>query len=85
MVEFIDITPEREGTPLNRANLMAMQGFCSSTTVLNDDGSITTLYPKGVRLDVTFNYDGSVTSVLTGEKVITKKTTFNGTISEVIY
>ena len=32
MVEFIDKTTEQAGTPINRKNLMAMQGFVATET-----------------------------------------------------
>ena len=40
MIEFIDKTTARNGTRINRATLMAMQGFMAETTVFNADGSI---------------------------------------------
>ena len=41
MLEFIDKTTTKNGTPINRANMMAIQGFVAKTTVFNNDGSIT--------------------------------------------
>lgn len=86
MIEFIDKTSTQNGTALNRANLMAMQGFIANTTVFNADGSITETNSKGEKLTTTFNADGSITETFVGSKTITKKTTFNsdGSISEVI-
>lgn len=86
MIEFIDKTSTQSGTPINRANLMAMQGFVANTTVFNADGSITETNSKGEKLTTTFNADGSITETFVGSKTITKKTTFNsdGSISEVI-
>ena len=86
MIEFIDKTSTQSGTPINRANLMAMQGFVANTTVFNADGSITETNSKGEKLTTTFNADGSITEKFVGSKTITKKTTFNsdGSISEVI-
>jgi exosome complex RNA-binding protein Rrp42 (RNase PH superfamily) len=86
LIDFIDKTSEQSGTPINRDNLMAMQGFISSDTVFNDDGSITETNSKGETLTTTFNDDGSITEIFVGEKTITKTTTFNSdrSISEVI-
>lgn len=84
MIEFIDKTSTQRGTPINRANLMAIQGFVARTTVFNDDGSITETNSKGEKLTTSFNADGSITETFVGEKTIVKTTTFNsdGSISE---
>ena len=86
MIEFIDKTSEQDGTPINRENLMAMQGFVANNTIFNDDGSITETNSNGEVLTTVFNDDGSITETFVGEKTITKTTTFNddGSISEVI-
>lgn len=85
MIEFIDKTSEQEGTPINRDNLMAMQGFIANNTIFNADGSITETNSKGEVLTTVFNEDGSITEIFMGEKTITKTTSFSGnTISEVI-
>ena len=86
MIEFIDETAEKEGTPLNRKNLMAVQGFAEATININEDGSIVETSPEGYTLTTTFNVDGSITDVLVGEKTITKTTTFeaDGSIKEVL-
>ena len=86
MTDFIDKTSEQNGTPLNRENMMALQGFQAKTTVFNGDGSITETNSKGETLTTTFNSDGSITETFVGEKTITKTTTFNddGSITEVI-
>lgn len=75
-----------DGTPINRENMMALQGFQAKTTVFNADGSITETNAKDETLTTTFNADGSITETFVGEKTITKTTTFNadGSISEVI-
>ena len=85
MQEFIDETAEKEGTPINRKNMMAIQGFVGKTVTFGDDGSITQINTDGQTLVTKFN-DGSVTETFTGEKTITKTTYFNddGSISEVI-
>ena len=86
MIEFIDETAEKSGTPLNRANMMALQGFIPLTTVFGDDGTITETNSKGQTLTTVFNADGSITETFVGEKTIAKTTYFdnNGTIREVI-
>lgn len=86
MIDFVDKTSEQNGTPINRENLMAMQGFVATNTVFNADGSITETNGKGETLTTVFNADGSITETFVGEKTITKTTTFNvdGSISEVI-
>ena len=86
MKDFIDETIEQEGTPINRANLMAIQGFQAKTTVFASDGSIVETNESLERLTTTFNPDGSITETFVGEKTITKTTTFNsdGSVSEVI-
>lgn len=75
-----------EGTPINRENMMALQGFIANDTVFNADGSITETNSKGETLTTVFNADGSITETFIGEKTITKTTTFNvdGSITEVI-
>ena len=75
-----------EGTPINRENLMAMQGFVANTIIFNSDGSITETNSLGQTLTTVFNADGSVTETLSGEKTISLTTTFNsdGSISEVL-
>lgn len=84
MIDFIDKTSEKNGTPLNRENLMAIQGFEAKTTVFNDDGSITETNTNGQTKMTVFNTDGSITEIFTGEKTITKTITFNsdGSITE---
>ena len=86
MIEFIDKTSEQNGTPINRENLMAIQGFQAKNTVFNDDGSIMETNEDGHTLTTVFNSDNSITETFTGEKTITKTTNFNddGSISEVI-
>ena len=86
MLEFIDKTTTKNGTPINRANMMAIQGFVAKTTVFNDDGSVTETNGKGETLRTVFNNDGSITETFVGEKTLVKTTRFesNGTISETI-
>ena len=85
MVEFIDKTADRSGTPLNRANIMAIQGFEALETTFNNNTIIQT-NAKGETLTTIFNNDGSIVETFQGEKTIVKTTIFNanGSISEVI-
>ena len=84
--EFIDTPTDREGTPINRANMMAIQGFIGCTIEYGDNGEIIETNANGEVLTTIKNADGSYTQTLVGEKTITKTTTFNknGTITEVI-
>lgn len=77
----------QNGTPLNRQNLMAMQGFGSVETVFNADGSITETFQDGSTKKTVFNADGSISETFTaGAQTMIKTTSFNedGSISEVI-
>lgn len=86
MLEFIDKTTTQSGTPINRANLMALQGFVAKTTTFNADGSIIETNGRGETLTIVFNSDGSITETFKGSKTIVKTTRFNsdGTIIETI-
>ena len=86
MIEFIDKTTEQAGTPINRENLMALQGFIAKNTIFNEDGSVTETNSKGENLTTVFNEDGSITETFVGEKTIVKTTVFeeDGSILEVI-
>jgi hypothetical protein len=86
MREFIDKTSSQAGTPINRANLMAIQGFEAKTTRYNSDGSITEVNGNNETLTIKFNANGSITETFVGKKTIIKTITFNsdGTISEVV-
>lgn len=85
MKEFIDETSVENGTPINRANMMAVQGFIGKEIVFNDDGSIVETNSNGEILTVTFGEDGSITETFSGQKIITKTTSFiNNKIVEVM-
>ena len=87
MKEFIDKTSERSGTPLNRATMMAVQGFEMKRVVFNEeDGSITETNADGHTKTTTFNADGTITETFVGEKTITLTTKFEQktVISEVL-
>lgn len=74
MIEFIDKTSDANGTPINRANMMAIQGFVGMTTEKKDGGILQT-NSNGDTLFTVKNDDGSITQTFTGEKIITKKIT----------
>lgn len=78
-VEMAD-EPTNEGTPLNRYNLMAMQGFMASTTEFLADGSIKETNSDGDILLTEFLADGSIKETFTpsdGLAIIVKTTIFN--------
>lgn len=86
MKDFIDkITDVTDGTPINRANMMAVQGFIDNTIVFSGNQIIETNGDNEVKT-TTFNADGSITEEFVGDETITKTITFNtnGTISEVV-
>ena len=86
MVDFIDKTADKNGTPLNRANIMAIQGFEALETTFVGDNTIIETNAKGETLTTVLNKDGSIVETFKGEKTIVKTTIFNknGSISEVI-
>lgn len=77
MKEFIDDTELEEGTDINRANMLAAQGFQSKTTIFSGNSIIET-NGDGEVLTTTFNQDGTISEVFEGEKTITKTTSFSG-------
>ena len=85
LIEFIDKTSEQSGTPINRKNLMAVQGFDNATIVQNVDGGYTIANSNGEVLTITF--DNGILQSFSGQKTINKKITFNedGSIEERVY
>lgn len=67
----LDDSAKVEGTPLNRENMMAVQGFIAETTVYIDNGATRT-NSLGQTLTTAVNSDGSVTETFTGDKTITR-------------
>lgn len=65
------------GTPMNRANLMAIQGFVAETIVFNSDGSITKTNSNGETLTIRFDANGSITKTFVGKKTITLTISFD--------
>lgn len=92
MIDFIDKTTEQNGTPINRENLMAMQGFIATKTdpptknALGEEQIIQTNIETGEQLITTFKLNRQIEEKFIGQKTITKTTTFNsdGSITEVI-
>ena len=90
--EYVTISmadnPNVAGTPLNRANLMALQGFENITVTFNTDGSITERNANGEALTTTFNADDSITErFVSAEGIVISKTTTidaNGNVTEVV-
>ena len=72
MIDFIDKTTEQNGTPINRENLMAMQGFISKNnsfvgsafieTNNNGETLVTAIYPD--RYVITFSGDKTITKTI---------------------
>ena len=92
MIDFVDKTSEQSGTPINRENLMAMQGFVATRTdppTTNELGEVQIIQTNteiNEQLITTFKLNGQIEDKFIGKKTITKTTTFNadGSISEVI-
>lgn len=85
MIEFIDKTSTVSGTPINRANLMAIQGFIAQDIVFNSDGSIVKTNELGQTLTIKRNEDNTITETFVGDKTIVKTISFdNGQIKVVI-
>lgn len=86
MIEFIDKTSTQSGTPLNRASMMAIQGFVAKKVVFLDTGEIKEKNENGEVKTTIFNDDGSITIRFVGKKTITKKILFGNddSITEVI-
>lgn len=86
MKEFVDKTSTASGTPINRATLMAIQGFVTESIVFNPDGSIVRTNDDGETLTTKFNADGSFTKTFVGQHTITITVSFdnNGNINKII-
>lgn len=85
MIEFIDKSSENNGTPINRENMMGVQGFANVKTVFHSDGRVTeTDMLTGYVKTTLTNADGSITETFEGEKTISKTTRFlaDGSIME---
>ena len=81
--DFIDKTSEQNGTPINRENMMAVQGFIKNTIRFSGNQIIETNANNEI---LTTTFEGNkIVETFRGEKIITKTTTFSGAvISEVV-
>lgn len=92
MIDFIDKTTVQSGTPINRENMMAIQGFsnCDIYEDVNELGEkqiIEDYVDRNEKLITTFKLDGRIEEKFVGEKTITKTYSFgigNNISSEVI-
>ena len=86
MIDFIDKTNTQSGTPLNRASMMAIQGFVAKKVEFLDTGEIKEKNDNGEVKTTIFNDDGSITIRFVGKKTITKNILFGNddSITEVI-
>ena len=73
MIEFIDKTSEKNGTPISRQNLMAVQGYQGETVVFGDN--IVKTNDKGETETITF-LENKIIKQFVGEKTITQTITF---------
>lgn len=73
MVDFIDKTSEKNGTPISRQNLMAVQGYQGETVVFGDN--IVKTNDKGETETITF-LENKIIKQFVGEKIITQTITF---------
>ena len=81
MIEFIDKTSEQSGTPINRENMMAVQGFsnCNTYEDVNELGEkqiIEDYIDRNEKTITTFKLDGRIEEKFVGEKTITKTYSF---------
>lgn len=86
--DFIDKTSEQSGTPINRENMMAVQGFsnCNIYEDVNELGEkqiIEDYIDRNEKFITTFKANGEIEEKLVGEKTITKTSSFgvSGNIS----
>ena len=86
MRDFVDKTSVSNGTPLNRDYMMAIQGFESTLTKFNSDGTIVEENELGQKKTTAFNSDGTIVETFVGDKTLIKTTYFisDGSIMEVI-
>ena len=81
MKDFIDKTSEQSGTPINRENMMAIQGFsnCNTYENVNELGEkqiIEDYVDRNEKLITTFKLDGRIEEKLVGKKTIAKTYSF---------
>ena len=73
MIDFIDKTSEQNGTPINRENMMAIQGYQAENVTFSD--TITKINDNGETETITFS-ENQIIKRFVGEKVITQTITF---------
>lgn len=73
MVDFKDKTSEESGTPINRENLMAMQGYQNESVVFGN--TIVKTNDKNETETITFS-GNQIIKKFVGEKTITQTITF---------
>lgn len=76
MKEFIDKTSEKSGTPLNRSNLMAIQGYANETTDYINNSIVKTNTDTG-ETETTTYANGVITKVFAGKKIITQRISYS--------
>ena len=74
MIDFIDKTSEQNGTPINRENLMAIQGYQGENVTFGD--TIVKTNDNGETETITFA-GNQIIKKFVGEKTITQTITFN--------
>ena len=85
MREFIDKTPEQNGTPINRDNLMAIQGFDNAEITFTEDSVVEKNPITGATKTTKFLPNGTITETFKDKYIITKTITFaSDKITEVI-
>lgn len=73
MVDFKDKTSEQNGTPINRENLMAVQGYQEENATFGD--TIVKVNKNGETETISFS-ENQITKTFVGEKTITQTITF---------
>ena len=74
MREYIDKTTEKDGTDINRSNMMALQGYQNEDVTFGD--TIIKENDKGETETITFS-GNQIIKRFVGEKTITQTITFN--------
>ena len=72
MIDFIDKTEEQLGTPINRKNMMGIQGFADRSIIFEEDGSVTEEFENGEKLNTKVTNFSDITQTFYGQKNITK-------------
>jgi hypothetical protein len=80
MIDFIDKTEEQSGTPINRKNMMGIQGFSNRSIIFKEDGSVTEEFENGEKLNTKVINFADITQTFSGQKNITKNLFMVGNI-----